>query len=116
MPARGMPPSRLPGPPAASGAALMGGTGVGLGGRTKPGTAPLQAAGTASLPMEAALPSPAATEGAAPPPSMPPRPDRPLGAAAAAPATAPPMAPVDLAIWTPLLPIPTEKYGRPSVL
>ncbi len=40
----------------------------------------------------------------------------PLGTAAAAAGAALVSQPADLAIWVPKLPIPTLKYGRPSVL
>ena len=79
--------------------------------------APAQVAGTDSLPIEPALPrSSAAACAMPPPPSIPPRAGKALGTAAAAAGAAPVSAPVVLAICTPKLPIPTLKYGRPSVL
>lgn len=75
-----------------------------------------QLTGTDNLPpTAAALPNAAAGCAAvAPPPSKPPSPPRPGSALTAG--AAPLRRPVVLAIWTPKLPIPTEKYGRPSVL
>src|ERR1700744_3695363 len=107
-----------PRPPAPSGAALTGRTGIA---RPNSGTAaggPDHETGTDSLPpMEPAPPLIADTgwAAAAPPPSMPPSPPKP-GRALAAAGAAPPSQPADLAICTPKLPIPTLKYGRPSVL
>src|SRR5438270_9161046 len=113
-PASGMPPSRFPGPPAASGAALTVLTSCGATWPVGP-TFPVHETGTDSLPIEPALPI-AAAGWAAPPPSSPPRLGRPLGTAGAAAAAGAVSAPVVLAIWTKLLPIPMLKYGRPSVL
>src|ERR1700741_5444449 len=80
-------------------------------------TAPGHDAGTDSPATWAPLPRPAATP--PPPPSAAPSPPRPWAApraALAAAGAAPPIHPNDLAICTPKLPIPTLKYGRPSVL
>src|ERR1700758_818877 len=113
VPASGMPPSRFPGPPA-SGAALTLLTGMAVAWGATAWTFPAHVAGTDSLPIEVALPRCAAAP--APPPSRPPSPGSPLGTAAAAGAAAPPIQPRVLEIWVPKLPIPTLKYGRPSVL
>src|SRR5271163_4376766 len=108
-----MPPSRFPGPPAASGAALTVLTGTAAC-ATGAAVAPDHATGTDNFPpIEPAVPTDPAT--CAPPPSAPPSAGSALGIAAAG-AAAPPSAPALLAIWVPKLPIPTLKYGRPSVL
>src|ERR1700752_2982471 len=95
-PASGMPPSRFPGPPAASGAALMLLTGTACAAAAA-GAAPDQETGTDNLPIEPALPSaPVACAAAPPPPSRPPRPGKPFGTTAAAFDAAPPIHPADL--------------------
>src|SRR5689334_7919391 len=111
-PARGMPPSRLPGPPTASGAALTLLTGIARPSTGAADCAPDQDTGTDNLPPPTDPAPPSAATGCAaapapaPPPSMPPSPPSP-GRALAAAGAAPPMAPVVLAICTKLLAIPT---------